>query len=338
MFGATKPGIDWEEVERKGQTVLLDFRQEIDLELQRFKLLWVFSSLYEYIRLRGRKEQPLGLIIDEFASLCYKVPAGENPLATLLDEFINQYIRNHHIWLTVVHQSIYQIDEQLRQTLLSLGTYVFGRAATMSEARILADVLYKRDPYVVKHWRKVWGNELISRSGRIVGSSHVVIDHEPEFMPLDQQLELNAQRIYQQGLFEFLLRPALREGEVSQTVIPISIANTVLDTETGEYQFPDQGGVAKLRSLLAAHSGISLRTLLAEQDTYLARGHLPPQQDHGKMRRPSTEATGEESRAADVASAKTPRATPDGALPNTPPERLHHRRRRLSSVTSEDKR
>jgi hypothetical protein len=103
MFGATKPGIDWEEVERKGQTILLDFRQEIDPELRRFKLLWVFSSLYEYIRLRGRKEQPLGLIIDEFGSLCHKVPGGENPMATMLDEFINVYMRNHHIYFTYCH-------------------------------------------------------------------------------------------------------------------------------------------------------------------------------------------------------------------------------------------
>jgi hypothetical protein len=94
MFGATTPGIDWEEVERKGQTVLLDFRSELDLELRRFKLLWVFSSLYEYIRLRGRRQCPLGVIIDEFASLCHKLPGGENPMAELLNDFINQYMRN----------------------------------------------------------------------------------------------------------------------------------------------------------------------------------------------------------------------------------------------------
>jgi hypothetical protein len=49
-------------------------------------------------------------------------------------------------------------------------------------------------------------------------------------------------------------------------VIPISVANTVLDPDTGEQQFPDQAGVAKFRSLLTVHSGMPIKRLLAEQD------------------------------------------------------------------------
>jgi hypothetical protein len=291
MFGATTPGIDWEEVERKGQTVLLDFRSELDLELRRFKLLWVLSSLYEYIRLRGRRQCPLGVIIDEFASLCHKLPGGENPMAELLNDFINQYMRNHHIWLTVAHQSLYQLDEQLRYTLLSLGTYVIGRAATMSEARLLADVLYKTDPYLVKHWRKVW---MSGGSLHGVPLEPYVVDYEPEFMPLAEQQERFAQAITKQGLFEFLLRPSLREGEVSQEVIPISIANTVLDPDTGEQQFPDQEAVARLSSLLATAAGIPIKRLLAAQDARLAHGQQPqefrlPQGRHARTRRSGNE-------------------------------------------------
>jgi hypothetical protein len=272
MFGATTQGIDFEEEERKGHTVILDCRSELDPELKRFKLLWIFESIYEYIRRRGRRDHPLGLIFDEFASLCHKLPGGENPMATLLDEFINVYMRNHHIWLTVAHQSLYQIDEALRYTLLSLGNYAFGRAATMPEARLLADVLYRTNPYLVKHWRKVWGSEpVLSPGGRIIGSEHVVIDHEPEFMPLEEQQERFAQRITKQGLFEFLLRPRLREGEVSQEVTPISIANAVVNPETGEAQFPDQEAVARFRSLLTTAAGIPIKSLLAAQDARLAR-------------------------------------------------------------------
>ena len=63
-------------------------------------------------------------------------------MATLLDDFINQYMRNHHIWLTIAHQSLYQLDEQLRYTLFSLGNYVFGRAATITaKGRRLAAML-----------------------------------------------------------------------------------------------------------------------------------------------------------------------------------------------------
>jgi hypothetical protein len=299
--------------------VAIDCRGETDPQLKQFKLEWIFSTIYEYIRLRGRRQQPLGLIIDEFASLCHKVPSGENPMATMLDEFINQYMRNHHIWLTVAHQSLYQLDEDLRNTLLSLGTYVFGRAATMSEARLLADVLYKRDPYLVKHWRKVWmsGGSLYGRP-----LAPFVADEEPEFMSLEEQQEEAARGIAELRLFEFLLRPALGEGEVSKTVIPISIANTVRDTETGEHQFPDQEAVAKFRSLLTAHAGVSLRTLLAEQDALLASlsrqqprqtRQQPPHIGHGKNHQQGAEAT----------SGQTPGAPPAPAKPTLPTQRRH---------------
>src|ERR671919_84886 len=175
QFGALQPGIDWEEVEEEGLTVLLDFRDETDPEMRRIKLLWVFTSLYEHIKRRGRRETPLAITIDEFSAMAAKVTAGTNPLAAMLDEFIQQYLRGQNIWLTVAHQSIEQIDEQVRNSLLSLGTYMFGRAATMSEARLLADVLYKgMDPYLVKHWRKVWGTEPITLGGRYAGSVNVV--------------------------------------------------------------------------------------------------------------------------------------------------------------------
>jgi hypothetical protein len=264
QFGALKPGIDWEEVEEEGLTVLLDFRDETDPEMRRFKLLWVFSSLYEFIKRRGRREMPLAVTIDEFSAMAYKVTAGTNPLAAMLDEFIQQYLRGQNIWLTVAHQSIEQIDEQVRNSLLSLGTYMFGRVATPAEARILADVLFKRDPYLVKHWRKVWGTEPITLGGRYAGSVNVVIDYEPEFMPLEEQQELFAQHLTEQGLFEFLCRPAIREGEVSKTVIPISIANLDRDEETGEYQFPNYDRVARLRRALESQAGIPAATILQE--------------------------------------------------------------------------
>jgi hypothetical protein len=151
MFGSQTPGINWDEVSAKNQTVLLDFRN-VRGENRRFKLLWVFAYLYEWIKARGRREQPFGLIIDEFVALTQKVLAGENPLAVELDEFIQQYIRSSRIWLTIGLQSPHQLDEHLQQTVLSLGTYTFGQAATMEGARLLADALFLRDPYWVKHY------------------------------------------------------------------------------------------------------------------------------------------------------------------------------------------
>jgi hypothetical protein len=154
---------------------------------------------------------------------------------------------------------------------------MFGGAATMPEARILADVLFKRDPYLVKYWHRVW------MSG---GSLHgvplppFVVDHDPEFMNLEEQQEVAARRIAELRIFEFLCRPALREGEVSSSVIPISIANLDFDNETGSYQFLDYARVARFRAALEAQTGIPAATILKELDAALPSGRAAQDNRH----------------------------------------------------------
>jgi hypothetical protein len=243
--------------------VLLDFRN-VRGENRRFKLLWVFTYLYEWIKARGRREQPFGLLIDEFIALTQKVLSGENPLAVELDEFIQQYMRSSQIWLTIGFQSPHQLDEHLLQTVLSLGTYLFGQAAIMDGARLLADALFLRDPFWVKHWRAVYGR-------RFAHSQLDVIAYEPEFMPLEEQTELYANRIRQLKQYQFLMRPAASEGWMSTDVFPINISTVTTDPVTGELHFPDRELMQELRSILAAKTGRPIQQLLQEQDASLAR-------------------------------------------------------------------
>jgi hypothetical protein len=67
------------------------------------------------------------------------------------------------------------------------------------------------------------------------------------------------------------VRSALSEGHVSTEVHSITIHHVDRDKETGEYHFPDPAVIARLRSLLAAKSGIPIATLLAEQEARLGR-------------------------------------------------------------------
>jgi hypothetical protein len=233
MFGAREPGIKWDDVVKRKQTILLDFRREQDEEMRRFKMLWAFDYLYSWIKTRGRQDDtPFGVIIDEFAHMTKPVAGGTNPLAQELDEFINVYMRQHTIWLTVAHQELYQIDEQLRNTLLSLGTYILGSTSSMESARLLADAVFSRDPWKVKDWEPVWG-----RPHR--WSDLEIIDWKPVYMSLEEQTELFAQRIKNLGRFQFLLRPAIAEGHIGATVVPLTIRDLDRDKETGEYQFPE---------------------------------------------------------------------------------------------------
>ena len=260
MFGASEPGINLNEVTQRKETVLLDYRG-VQGEHRRFLLLWVFSYLSEWIKSRGRSKQPFGLIIDEVATLTQKVFQGENPFAQELDEFINVYMRNSSIWFTAAHQELYQVDEQLRNTLLSLGNYIIGGTSSIESARVLADALFYRDPYWVKHYRPVYGRVLPY-------NPLAVIAEEPEFMPLLEQRELFAQRIKKLGLFQFLLRPALSEGSIGSAVLPLSIHSV------DQGQFPDPAVITRLRSLLAAKSGTPIATLLAEQEARLHSGAI----------------------------------------------------------------
>jgi hypothetical protein len=336
QFGALKPGIDWEEVEyeEEGLTVLIDCREETDPETCRFKILWIISSLMEHIKRRGRRERPLAITIDEFSAIAAKVTDGTNPLAQLLDSGIQQFFRGQNIWLTVAHQSVNQIDEQLRNTLFSLGTYLFGRA-TLPDARILADVLFKRDPMRLKHVHKVWGKEdpppvILGYSGtgyaRAPGrypSSHqweptfpyYVLDREPgAYFSLEEQQEEAANWIADLGLFEFLCRPAISEGEVSRAVIPVSIANLDRDGETGEYQFPDYERVARFRSALEAKDGIPAAAILKELESALPAGR--GERDGGSRREQPLPPP-------------APKGAADGTREDTTHPRRHQRRRQL---------
>jgi hypothetical protein len=229
VFAAQAPGINWQDVAATGQTVILNFKHITAPETKRFALLWTFMHLYEFIKQRARSDRPFGVIIDECAAFATKVETGTNPLAVLLDEFMQQYMRNSNIWLTIAHQTIQQLDEQLRQTCLSLGNYVFGQVPTMEAARILADAVFLRDPWRVKYWRPVYGSG--ARGG------YGLIDEEPQFMPLEEQRELFAQKLRTLPHWQFLLRPAEREGVIGTAVYPITIR--LVDLVNGEYHFPD---------------------------------------------------------------------------------------------------
>jgi DNA-binding Lrp family transcriptional regulator len=189
----------------------------------------------------------------------------------LFDEFLQQYMRNSNIWLTIAHQSIQQLDEQLRNTVLSLGNYLFGQVPTMEAARILADAVFFRDPYRVKYWRPVYGR-ILPRGADI--------PEEPEFMPLEEQRELFAQQLRKLPAQQFLLRPAEREGVISTAVYPISIRGVDLDPVTNEYHYPDQKLLDTLFPKLAAKDGIPIQEILREQETRLTQDitqHLPGQ-------------------------------------------------------------
>jgi hypothetical protein len=187
------------------------------------------------------------------------------------------------------------VDEKLRNTLLSLGTYLFGRCATIQEARELGELLWRNDPFRVQQYHKTWGKfdpplydyrspyrfdleEYYRNLTLHPNYPYYVLDTEPEYMNIENQCEEAANRLMELGLFDFFLHPSLREGEVSNEVYKVNLAGVVQDTITGELSFSNsnQDVVAQIRSLLEQTAGMPIKTLLAEQDALLERGHQSP--------------------------------------------------------------
>jgi hypothetical protein len=130
----------------------------------------------------------------------------------------------------------------------------------MEAARLLADALYLRDPYWVKYWHPIFS--------RTLPWQIEIIAERPEFMPLDQQTELFAQRIRKLPQWHFLLRPA-SEGEIGTKVYPITIRGVDQDPVTGEHHFPDPQLMERLFPILAEKDGRPITDILKEQEARL---------------------------------------------------------------------
>jgi hypothetical protein len=146
----------------------------------------------------------------------------------------------------------------------------------MEAARILADALYLRDPYWVKHYRKIYVPLPRGAGSRDFDRDPPV---EPEYMPLEQQTEIFAQRIRRLKQYQFFLRPAVDEGTLGTAVYPINIRTI----DAGK--FPDQEILQPLRKSLAIKSGRPVTALLAEQEARLKRAPVTRAAHHRRRER-----------------------------------------------------
>ena len=251
MFGASVPGIDWAEVIARRQAVLLDFRHEHGLERRRFKMMWAFSYLFEFIKHRGRaRSGPVSVIVDELTELTNFEAMGVDLFAKELDALINVYARNCMVWLTLAHQEAFQCDERTIHTLMSLGTQVLGVTTDMDAALALAKQYFAIDPLRVKRHENVWGHDM--------WRGDYVIEQRPVEFTVEEQHYLSAEYFKRLGLFEFLVRPALREGDITGRVYPVSIKN--LDRG----QWVDEAVAAEARGALSTRAGVPVAAVLSE--------------------------------------------------------------------------
>ncbi len=250
MFGASTPGINWRTMIRNRQAVLLDFRRVTDPQERRFKMLWVFQSFFAFIKYRGAgRHVPISFIVDELANLSHTQVQGESPFAKALDELVNVYARNGMIWLTLAHQELFQLEERIQPTLMSLGTQILGVTSDRNAALAMARQLFPVDPHRVKRYDAVYA------SFQGIAS---VIDQRPVNFTPEEQHYLASNVFTGKRLFEFVVRPAAAEGDIAQTLYHITIKNV----DTG--QWVQEWAVATLRDRLRDQTGIPVSDILAE--------------------------------------------------------------------------
>lgn len=265
MFGAESLGIDWSKVIQERQVVLIDLRRVHDIERRQFLLLWVFLYLMEYLKSRGPgRHSPISVVIDELAAIVGNhAGAGESAIGQLIDEVIQVYMRGFSIWLTVAHQEAFQLDERSLHAVMSMGTQILGVTTDQDAALALARQFFPIDVRRVKSWERVWGHSLVG---------DYVIENRPLFFTVEEQHYISAEYFKGLGLFEFVVRPAMREGDVTGRVLAVSIKN--LDRG----QWINEPVVAEARARLAERVGIPVSTVLAQIESRTSR--LPQSVPH----------------------------------------------------------
>lgn len=259
MFGAGTPYVSWSEVVANRQAVLLDFRRVESQEERRFKLLWLFYSLLTFIKQRGiGRHTPLSIILDELVSMTVTTEGGENPFAAAFEELCNVYMRNARVWLTCIHQELYQLPQQVQNTLLSFGTQIIGRVSDINDALVLAKQLTRIDPYKIKRTETVYGS--------VMGAPREIDSRPVEFTIPEQQYEA-AYTFTNLRLFEFFVRPAHAEGDVGSRLYRMNIKNV----DPG--QWVNEQVVARARNVLRDRTGLRQADVLAAID---ARRQFPP--------------------------------------------------------------
>jgi hypothetical protein len=250
MFGANRPGIDWRQVIDNSLAVLIDFRGELDLERMRFKLLWAFTYLMDFIKSRGPgRHKPLSLIIDEITYVLSSAMLHGDLLSADMDELINRIARNYMVWLTLCHQEMYQLSEPIQKTLLTMGTQIFGSTSDLEAAVQISRRFMRYDPYLLKKTEPVYAS--------YQGVSEV-IDHRTVEFTMEEQDYQNALRFMDLPRYHFLVSPTPMEGTMPTNLYPVSIENI----DPGMYV--NETLVAEARTKLMQLKGRPVKEVLQE--------------------------------------------------------------------------
>lgn len=146
--GYYKPTWTPKEVDEKGQVVLVSGERMLDKEPQlNYLFTQIHSLVRQYINTRrpnDPKNKPFLYWIDE-APVLVKVPG----MARELGE-VSTFYRSRNLYVGIIIQALWQLSDELKEQVWSMGNIVAFGVDDFNDARIIAEQLFHYGPTTVK--------------------------------------------------------------------------------------------------------------------------------------------------------------------------------------------
>ncbi|MFC1975685.1 hypothetical protein ACFLXQ_04755, partial [Chloroflexota bacterium] len=254
-----------------------------------------------FIKTRGLgRHDPVALVVDELSQMTlYDARSGTDMFSSDLDELINVIARNYSVWCTLVHQELFQFSDKMVKTLMACGHQVFGVTADVEAALTVVKELFPYDPTQVKRYEPIYS-----------GNPPTIIDYRPVPYTLTEWYQMATQTLKQLKTFQFLVRPAAGEGNITGKP-------QVMKIERDVGIWVDQERVARMRQMLAERDGRAIGDILTEIENRQSQslpGSLEQTKKQMKSSGQSATLAGNEPADADQNHLSTGADSPEGEL------------------------
>lgn len=276
--------LDWNDVIQRQLCVLFDFSKCTD-SLQRFAMLSVLVSFMDFISRRGVKgrNQPISLIIDELS-----VMASESDIFVKdINRLINVIGRNFGVWLTLTHQSEYQLDERINKSLFdAITTHYIGATSDPETALHLAKTFHMYDETLIRKIENVYAGYSKGEGHGFMGVSESHSEGHPEKIDertteysIPEQLEKVSEQFRKLQPLHFAAKIARHEGDRNGSIFKMSIAN--MDSD----QWPDYDLIEKCKVSLTKVLGVPKSRVLEHIQSRQERLLVSDTIDYGASRK-----------------------------------------------------
>jgi hypothetical protein len=259
IFGSSEKAFNWDEVVKQRKCVLIDLKNELNAETRKFKMLWILRSFLEYARASdATRDTPISLVVDE---LFLMYSDSKNVFAQDIDELLNVYAHNYNLWVTLIHQELFQFDEKTQNTLMGMGIQVLGKTTDPKAAMQYAQRFDRLDPTKIKRTENVWGNIGTSHFSDYASSNLIdVIDQKEIDYTMLEQLVTASYKYMDLQQFQFLVKlpdypPPFRKLFGMKFTMDVRLLQTGVHEDDG---FPKPSIIEPMKDDLMRRHGVPI--------------------------------------------------------------------------------